>query len=72
MNNEDKKFWEWAAPKLRLEYGYTEMTLAAIEAFLDGMEDEALPPHQIEHILESIRARSGPARRLDTEIDEGG
>ena len=60
MNNEDKEFWEWAAPKLRREYGYTDMTPEEIEAFLDTVEDEELPPHQIEHILESIRADAVP------------
>ena len=82
MNNDDNKFWKWVAPKLRRE-GYTERTLAAIEACLDTIEAEHLSPHQIEHMLESMRAhalpydlhgrreprRSGPARRLDTEID---
>jgi hypothetical protein len=58
MNNEDKEFWEWVAPKLRREYGYTDMTPEEIEALLDTVEDEELPPHQIEHILESIRADS--------------
>src|SRR5262249_41187988 len=60
MNNEDKEFWEWAAPKLRREYGHTDMTPEEIEAFLDTVEDEELPPHQIDHILESIRANAIP------------
>ena len=60
MNTEDKEFWEWAAAKLRQEYKHKEMTPEEIEAFLDSVEDEALPPHQIEHILESIRANSIP------------
>ena len=60
MNTEDKEFWEWAAPKLRQEYKHKEMTPEEIDAFLDSVEDEALPPHQIDHILESIRANSIP------------
>jgi hypothetical protein len=60
MNNEDKEFWEWAAPKLRREYGHRDMTPEEIEAFLDTVEDEELPPHQIERILESIRADAVP------------
>src|ERR1700675_2471142 len=60
MNTEDKEFWEWAVPKLRREYMPTEMTPEAIEAFLDSVGDEELPSHQIEQILESIRANSIP------------
>ena len=60
MNTEDKEFWEWAAAKLRREYMHTDMTPEETEAFLDSVEDETLPQHQIEDILESIRANSVP------------
>jgi len=55
MEHEDDAFWAWAAPKLRRAYGYTAMTLEEIDAFLDTVEEEALPPSQIDAIVASLR-----------------